>query len=84
MSLFKTIGGWFSGLQLMAIALVIYVLLNNYMIKTLNDAVWLLAFLVAFLIANTIERVNFYKELATENEKLVKRIEALEKRVEDY
>lgn len=47
------------------------------MIKSLSDAVWLLSFLVAFVIANTIERINFYKELASENKKLIKRIEAL-------
>lgn len=83
MKLITTIGGWFSGIQVVAIAVVVYIVLNNYMIKTLSDAVWLLAFLVAFLIANTIERINFYKELANENEKLVKRIEALESKV-DY
>ncbi len=82
--LFVAIGGWFSGLQLIAVALVLYAVFSNYMVKTLNDVVWLLSFLVSYLVANTIERINFYKELMIDNEKLVKRIESLEAKVDSY
>lgn len=82
MKSFQKITSLYSGLQVIAIALIVFVVLKNYMIKSLDDATWLLAFLVAFLISDFYEKINLYSELAKEKEDLEKRLQKIESRID--
>ena len=69
--------GAYKGVELIALAVLIYLVLNNYLITKLSDVNWILSILIAYFALNTYRQIQTDKELAKEFDRLNSEIENL-------
>lgn len=76
--------GAYKGVELIVFAVLIYLLLNNYVITKLSDVVWLLSILIAYFGLNTYRQIQTDKELAKEFDRLNDEIEDLKREIKRH
>lgn len=77
--------GAYKGAELVALFVLIYLVLNNYLISKLSDVVWILSILIAYFALNSYSQIQTNREIAKEFERLNAEIKDLKKSIaQDY